>query len=141
MSSERVNILQQLVSTKHMRTVTVRRNGQSKTLPVGFSFTTFFFGFWPSVFRADLRFVALAFVTGLLPWTYLVWNYENASYFFQDHNYFWPIFLIVRMCLAIIRNEWLLRYHLEDGWKVSLQRRYRKPHTPEWLDSDVGEQW
>lgn len=37
-----------------------------KTAPIGFSWTTFFFGFWPAVFRFDWLWAAVLFVACLL---------------------------------------------------------------------------
>jgi hypothetical protein len=37
-----------------------------KTAPIGFSWTTFFFGFWPAVFRFDWMWAAILFVACLL---------------------------------------------------------------------------
>jgi hypothetical protein len=37
-----------------------------KTAPIGFSWTTLFFGFWPAVFRFDWLWAAILFVACLL---------------------------------------------------------------------------
>jgi hypothetical protein len=39
--------------------------GLSKQVKVGFSWTTFFFGFFPALFRGDLKWAAIMFVIAL----------------------------------------------------------------------------
>ena len=39
--------------------------GLSKQVKVGFSWTTFFFGFFPALFRGDLKWAAIMFVISL----------------------------------------------------------------------------
>lgn len=39
-------------------------SGELKQAPVGFSFTTLFFGFFPALFRSDWKWAAIIFVIG-----------------------------------------------------------------------------
>ena len=40
--------------------------GLTKTVKLGFSWTTFFFGFFPALFRGDLKWAAIMFVMSLV---------------------------------------------------------------------------
>lgn len=40
--------------------------GQTKVAPVGFSWTMFFFGFFPPLFRGDWKWFAITFVGGII---------------------------------------------------------------------------
>lgn len=41
------------------------RTGQIRTAPMGFSWTMFFFGFFPTMFRGDWKWFAITFVGGI----------------------------------------------------------------------------
>lgn len=44
------------------------RTGQLKEAPVGFSWTTFFFGPFPMLFRGNWKWFAIIFILALLTW-------------------------------------------------------------------------
>ena len=44
------------------------RTGQMKEAPVGFSWTVFFFGFFPPLFRSDWKWGAIMFLLALITW-------------------------------------------------------------------------
>lgn len=62
-------------------TLTNGYTGQYKTAPIGFSWTTFFFGCFPALFRADWKWAAiqfiLALVTGGLSWLVMPFIYNK----------------------------------------------------------------
>jgi hypothetical protein len=44
----------------------VNPSGAIKDVKVGFSWTTFFFGFFPALFRGDLKWAVIMFITSVL---------------------------------------------------------------------------
>ncbi|MFO1119857.1 MAG: hypothetical protein U1E38_07100 [Rhodospirillales bacterium] len=44
------------------------KTGQLKEAPVGFSWTVFFFGFFPPLFRGDWKWAIIIFLLALLTW-------------------------------------------------------------------------
>lgn len=61
-------------------------NGKIRIAPLGFSWTTFFFGFIPALFRSDFKWAAiqffLALMTGGLSGFYFIFKYN--SHYFKD---------------------------------------------------------
>ena len=51
--------------------------GETRIAPTGFSFTTLFFGFFPALFRGDLFWAAIMFVTAMVTYglAWLVWPF------------------------------------------------------------------
>lgn len=62
-------------------TLTNELTGQYKTAPLGFSWTTFFFGCFPALFRSDWKWaliqLALSFVTLGLSWLVMPFIYNK----------------------------------------------------------------
>lgn len=89
-----------------MSTVTLSRNGATRTIPTGYSWTTFFFGPLPSLVRFHWPFfwkVIAIEVAALL-----------TSFLLAD---IFVCFLFACCLVANSRNESLLNSLLKDGWK------------------------
>lgn len=93
-----------------MRSVTYRRNGATLTIPVGFSWTTFIFGWWPSVIRNHWK----------LAWTFMavdllaIW-FTTAV--FQGRDWLMAVVVLRGVC-AYFRNEELRKDIQKDGWRT-----------------------
>lgn len=48
-----------------MRVTLKNEAGVTKDVKIGFSWTTFFFGFFPALFRGDLKWAAIMFITAV----------------------------------------------------------------------------
>ena len=42
--------------------------GEIRNAPVGFSWTSLFFGFWPAIIRADWKYAVIIFILDLITW-------------------------------------------------------------------------
>lgn len=94
-------------------TLTYQRNGATRTLPQGFSWTTFLFGAWPSAFRCHWSLhwtIQLAEVVALV--VVLSMLLESAS--------FSPLVIAfaTRLFFAYNRNHMLNEFYLADGWTL-----------------------
>jgi hypothetical protein len=96
-----------------MKSITYRRNGATLSIPVGFSWTTFVFGLWPSVFRSHWRLVWTFLAADTAAW----WITEFA---FQGRD-FLLTFILVRGICAYYRNEELNKAVKRDGWRTEAE--------------------
>jgi hypothetical protein len=69
-------------------------DGRMKKAPVGFSWTTLFFGFWVPVFRGDWKFAIIMFVTSI------------------------PTFGLTQLVFCFLYNKWYVEKLVENGFKV-----------------------
>lgn len=62
------------------------RTGQMRQAPLGFSWTTFFFGFWPMAFRGAWKWFFIIFLTCLFTWGIagIVWAFLINKIYFND---------------------------------------------------------
>lgn len=91
------------------RTTTYRRNGATRTVPNGFSVTTLIFGFLPSMIRGQwgyLWIVIAADVVGLF----------LSGWVFKGQDALASV-AVLRFGAAALRNEFLARLLMKDGWK------------------------
>ncbi|AEI38363.1 MAG: hypothetical protein ABF461_05230 [Zymomonas mobilis subsp. pomaceae] len=61
-------------------------NGKTRYAPIGFSWTTFFFGIWPAIFRGSWKFALLMFLTAIatLGLSCLVWPFIYNRLYLND---------------------------------------------------------
>lgn len=63
------------------------KSGKYKTAPVGFSWTTFFFGIIPALFRGDLKWAGISFLINLFTfgtWTTFVMSFMYNKLYMKD---------------------------------------------------------
>ena len=91
--------------------VTIRnaQSGLVKSVPLGFSWTTLFFGGFPALFRGDLKWAAIMWVAGAGGVTIAI--FTLGGLFFLPWV-FWMVF-------AIIYNRRFLQERLEEGYVPS----------------------
>ena len=75
-------------------TVYLEKNGITKEAPVGFSWTTLFFGFWPSLFRSDFKWFWIMLALSLLT------------------------FGVSQLVFMFMYNKLSIKSKIESGWKV-----------------------
>ena len=71
-----------------------RRDGLTKAVPTGFSWTTFFFGLFPALFRGDIFHTVLIFITALCTFglSSLVWPFiYNGLYLNRMLSHGWQL--------------------------------------------------
>ena len=63
--------------------------GELKNAPVGFSWTVFFFGFFPPIFRADWKFAAIFLILGFFTWgvSNLIFSFLYNKFYIKDLIY------------------------------------------------------
>ncbi|PWG00847.1 hypothetical protein [Levilactobacillus bambusae] len=74
---------------------------QVKQCKVGFSWTTFFWGFWPAVFRGDWKWFAIILITDLVLG---VWSFGIGSGF-------------INLIFAFIYNKLYINDLISSGWQ------------------------
>ncbi len=79
--------------------------GQIKQAPLGFSWTTFFFGFFVPVFRQDWKWAGIMFGTSLA--LGIITSQLNISFIGLGVNIAW----------ALLYNKLHIKDLLEKGWK------------------------
>ena len=93
-----------------MASITYQRNGAVRTLPVGFSFTTFFFGFIPSLVRGQWSFMWLMVLSDLVGCYITAWVFLG-----QDAL---ASVVVLRFIMAFIRNKAISEAYVRDGWRA-----------------------
>ncbi len=76
-------------------TVFLEKNGIVKEAPIGFSWTTFFFGFIPTLFRGDFRFFWIQLVAGIFTG------------------------FLANIVFIFLYNKWSLQNRIEKGWTAT----------------------
>lgn len=64
-----------------------KKTGVYKTAPVGFSWTTFFFGIFPALFRGDWKWAAISALLNLVTWgfgTTLIMSFIYNKLYMKD---------------------------------------------------------
>lgn len=92
-----------------MSTLTYRRNGATRAIPVGFSWTTVLFGSIPSMIKGHWS-VA---IPSLLIIDLMAINMSWAVFGFKDALL---SVIIARSIVAACRNRWLSDYYEDEGW-------------------------
>jgi len=83
--------------------ITLTKAGMIKQIKVGFSWTTFFFGFFVPLFRGDLKWAAIFFVSAV-----------SLSVFTAGIGGF-----VLSIVFAFIYNKLYIRDMLSAGWVAS----------------------
>jgi hypothetical protein len=103
-------------------TITLNRNGATRTIPVGFSWTTLFFAIAPSIIRNHWSFVwywcfaNFLSILAVLACVNLAEAYPEAASNFSILSVF-ALFFGHVWC-AVYRNEMLLKHLIKDGWQL-----------------------
>jgi hypothetical protein len=92
-----------------MATLPYSRNGETKNLPVGFSWTTMFFGFIPTMMRKNWG------VMWILIFVDLAALYSTV-FIYKGHDYALSA-AIFRALAAALRNVELHKCAVRDGWE------------------------
>jgi hypothetical protein len=91
-----------------MSSTTFRRNGAVKNVPFGFSWTSFFFGFIPSLIRGHWSMVWLAIFADAL-------GLFLSGWVFQGKDAFGSV-LAARCFVAIFANGTYAEHLRDEGW-------------------------
>lgn len=76
--------------------ITLTKDNKAKSVPVGFSFTTFLFSFFPSLFRGD--FIAVLVILAMI---------------------FIPFAALLFPCVPAMYNRIYIARLLKDGWRMT----------------------
>lgn len=115
-----------------MATITFNRNGATRTIPVGFSWTTLVFGWLPSLFRGHWY----------LFWTIVGCDLASVGIsivVFEGRDLL-ATFIAARWFLAAIRNTELRKFLARDGWKLAYNGVVKVPASAigksanDWID-------
>jgi hypothetical protein len=98
------------------------RTGEVKAAPVGFSWTTFFFGFFPALFRLDWKYAAVHFGAQLLM------TLTSVVHFGLGNLVVWGMF-------CFMYNKLYIKDLVDAGWVID---RYQGDKTLEVAARDVG---
>ena len=96
-----------------MKTITYFRNGATRTIPVGFSWTTFIFGPWPSAVRGHWSFFFLMLLVDFFIVPALIAAGAPGII----------IAIALQAACAMFRNDELNKAYIDDGWKSSMATR------------------
>lgn len=91
-----------------MDVIAYTRGGMVKCFPVGFSWTTLIFGFWPSVFRGDWTFFLICIVAQLISALLCILVFTGHDFFVTP--------LCTNLVLASIRNVHLHHVLRQRSW-------------------------
>lgn len=87
--------------------------GASTSIPVGFSVTTLFFGFWPSLFRGHIHHALFIFFVELFAAVLLVMLATASA---GGALVMFIVCIAVRLIFAATRNGTLEKWLKEKGW-------------------------
>lgn len=105
-----------------MKTITMTRSGAIKTIPVGFSWTTMFFSFWPSLFRQQWNAFGACLCSDILASILIVVIPEN---------FIWIMlcWIAARAAVAEMRNRDYRILLERDGWELAINNSNTKIHA------------
>lgn len=98
-----------------MNTITLSRNGATRTIPTGFSWTTLFFGPVPSIIRWHWSFMIKIFACDVI--SIII----AAGLFGLD--WLLAVWLAFRVAISSIRNDTLRHGLIQDGWSREPMQR------------------
>ena len=88
-------------------TINLEKNGKMKNAFTGFSWITFFFGFWVPIFRGDFKQFLKLFLLFLVK-VFLIFNSVRAVYVGEDG--YMSVFLKVVYLVVLYTDIWMALY-------------------------------